>query len=201
MVKVETIQRTAKSMERRTNADMHRVMTNTSPVSHPLQKAREFVRAINAAKTEKMFAQPFIGQLEGHSDGISCFSKSNKHVSLLASGSWDGEVRIWDMVTRKCMFSSYCHQRFVRGISFDYTGNFIYTCGDDQDVNIYNVNQAISKHLNKQEAVPNIKLVSKSPVQSIDCSYSTNQFVTGGEIVQLWSQDRSNPIQTWSWVS
>lgn len=38
MVKVETIQRTAKSMERRTNADMHRVVTNTLPTNHPLQK-------------------------------------------------------------------------------------------------------------------------------------------------------------------
>lgn len=147
-----------------------------------------------------MFAQPFVGQLTGHSDGISCFSKSKKHVSLLASGSWDGEVRIWDVVTKKCMFSSYAHERFVRGISFDYSGNFIYSCGDDQDINIYNVSQGISKYLNKQEIVPTVKLVSKSPVQSIDCSYVTNQFVTGGEIVQLWSQDRSNPVQSWNWV-
>jgi WD40 repeat protein len=104
------------------------------------------------------------------------------------------------MATHKCLFSSYSHERFVRGISFDYTGNYIYSCGDDQDINIYSVNQGISKYLNKQEIVPTVKLVSKTPVQSIDCSYVTNQFVTGGEIVQLWSQDRSNPIQTFNWV-
>ena len=163
-------------------------------------KAREFMRAVNAAKTEKMFAQPFVGQLSGHSDGISCFSKSSKHVSMLASGSWDGEVKLWDVVSKKCLFSTFAHERFVRGISFDYTGNYIYSCGDDQDINIFGINQGITKYLQKHEIVPTIKLVSKTPVQSIDCSYSNNQFVTGGEIVQLWSQERSNPIQTFQWV-
>jgi len=44
-----------------------------------------------------------------------------------------------------------------------------------------------------------IKLVSKSGVQSIDSSYVNNTFVTGGHVVQLWSQDRNQPIQTWNW--
>lgn len=148
-----------------------------------------------------MFSKPFVGVLSGHSDGISCFSKSKKHVSMIVSGSWDGEVRLWDLVSKKCLFATYSHERFVRGVSFDYTGNYIYSCGDDQDVNIFHVNQGISKHLQSQTVEPIVKLVSKTPIQSIDCSYVTNQFVTGGEIVQLWSQDRSNPIQNWNWVS
>lgn len=119
---------------------------------------------------------------------------------MVVSGSWDGELRLWDLATRKCLFASYAHERFVRGTSFDYTGNFIYSCGDDQDLNIFQINQCISKYNHRQEISPIVKLASKTPVQSIDCSYVANQFVTGGEIVQLWSQDRSNPIQTWSWV-
>lgn len=155
---------------------------------------------MNAAKTERMFAQPFVGSLSGHSDGISCFTKSKKHISMIASGSWDGEIRLWDLVSKKCLFSTFAHERFVRGISFDYTGNYIYSCGDDQDINMYQATSSIAKFMAKEVVQPYRKLVSKTPVQSIDCSYITNQFVTGGEVVQLWSQDRTNPIQSFSWV-
>lgn len=41
--------------------------------------------------------------------------------------------------------------------------------------------------------------MSKSILQSLDSSYSSSTFVTGGQVVQLWSQERSNPIQSWNW--
>jgi WD repeat and SOF domain-containing protein 1 len=160
---------------------------------------REFQRAIIAAKTDKIFAQPFVGNLAGHSDGISVFSKSSKHVSNIVSGSWDGEIRFWDLVSKKCLFSTFAHEKFVKGICFDHTGNFIYSCGNENEINVYNVNKAIGCGLNKKEVVPLTKLVSKSILQSLDSSYASSTFVTGGSVVQLWSQERSNPIQTWNW--
>jgi DDB1- and CUL4-associated factor 13 len=38
---------------------------------HPFSRAREYQRALNATKLNKIFAKPFLGTLEGHSDGIS----------------------------------------------------------------------------------------------------------------------------------
>lgn len=141
MVKLETNERTQKDGERRTKMELYKVQTNTLPDNHPFQKAREFQRAILAAKTDKMFAQPFVGCLSGHADGISVFAKSTKHLTNVVSGSWDGEIRFWDLVSKKCLFSAYAHERFVKGISFDYSGNYIYSCGDEQEINIFNVNQ------------------------------------------------------------
>lgn len=199
MVKLETIQRTQKDSERRTKMDLHRVQTNTAPDSHPFQRAREFQRAVLAAKTDKMFAQPFVGALDGHSDGVSCMAKSLKHTQSLASGSWDGEIKYWDLVSKECLFSTFAHQRFVKGISFDHSGNFLYSCGDDNEINIFSINKAIGQFRKKKDLIPASKLVSSSIVQSLDSSYSQNFFVTGGETVQLWSQERSLPVQTWNW--
>lgn len=70
----------------------------------------------------------------------------------MVSGSWDGEIRFWDLVSKKCLFSMYAHERFVKGICFDHTGNFIYSCGDDMEINIYNVNKVKSSSC-RQSAV------------------------------------------------
>ena len=59
---------------------------------HPLQAPREYVRALNSVKLERVFAKPFLGSLDGHKDGISCLGKHPRHLSVMLSGSCDGEV-------------------------------------------------------------------------------------------------------------
>ena len=117
-------------------------------------------------------------------------AKSSKHLSSFVSGSWDGEIRYWDLVSKQCLFTTYAHERFVKGISFDYTGNFIYSCGDEMEINVYGINKvlftlikAISAFRSKQAVIPTTKLMSQTILQSMDCSYDANQFVTGGQVV------------------
>ncbi len=50
-----------------------------------------------SAKLEKIFAKPFMGVLSGHSDGISCMGKSSTSLVNFLSGSFDGEIKYWDM--------------------------------------------------------------------------------------------------------
>ena len=59
---------------------------------HPLQAPREYVRALNSVKLERVFAKPFLGSLDGHKDGISCLGKHPRHLSVMLSGACDGEV-------------------------------------------------------------------------------------------------------------
>ena len=66
---------------------MHR---NLDPVLHPFEKAREYVRALNATKLERVFAKPYVASLSGHRDGVYCMAKHLKNLSLLGSGSADG---------------------------------------------------------------------------------------------------------------
>lgn len=70
------------------------VPRNFDPSLHPFEVQREYVKALNAVKLERVFAKPFVGNLDGHSDGVSCMSKHPNRLSLLLSAAYDGEVSI-----------------------------------------------------------------------------------------------------------
>jgi len=59
---------------------------------HPLETPREYTRAMNAVKLERVFAKPFISSLDGHRDAINCMGKHPKKLAWLYSGACDGEV-------------------------------------------------------------------------------------------------------------
>lgn len=56
---------------------------------------REYTRALNATKLERVFAKPFLASLDGHRDGVNCMAKHPKSLSTMLSGSCDGEVINW----------------------------------------------------------------------------------------------------------
>lgn len=68
-------------------APQHR---NLDPALHPFAKAREYTRALTAAKMDKMFAKPFVDSLEGHNDGVYCMSRDPDRLGTVASGAGDG---------------------------------------------------------------------------------------------------------------
>lgn len=71
-----------------------------SQVEHPFEAEREYQRALNSVKLEKVFAKPFIGSLDGHRDGITCVTKHPGALSTIASAASDGEIRLWQLANR-----------------------------------------------------------------------------------------------------
>lgn len=63
---------------------------NLDPAMHPFVRARERMRALNAAKLERMFAKPFVAALEGHVDAVEVMSRKPGSLSEVATASWDG---------------------------------------------------------------------------------------------------------------
>ena len=57
------------------------------------------MRALNAAKMDRMFAKPFIASLESHIDAVEVLCKKQGTVNIIASGSWDGGVSSTQFVT------------------------------------------------------------------------------------------------------
>jgi WD repeat and SOF domain-containing protein 1 len=52
-------------MTRERPIEVNKVHKNLDPSHHPFERAREYTRALNAAKLERLFAKPFVGALEG----------------------------------------------------------------------------------------------------------------------------------------
>lgn len=75
------------------------VQRNFDPALHPFEVAREYTRALNAVKLERLLAKPFLYSLDGHKDGIQCMTKHPSALSLMFSGSYDGEVSIAIILT------------------------------------------------------------------------------------------------------
>lgn len=98
------------------------VSRNLDPALHPFARSREYTRAVAAAKLERMFAKPFVASLEGHGDGIYCMTKDESGgLGRIASGSGDGEVRVWDLGAQRTIWNvPQAHRGMVKGVAFSH---------------------------------------------------------------------------------
>ena len=85
---------------RETKQDIHKLPRNYDPELHPFEMNREYTRAMNAVKLERVFAKPFLGSMDGHGDGITALVPHPKSLSCVASSAADGEIRVWNLTTR-----------------------------------------------------------------------------------------------------
>ncbi|GAU87510.1 hypothetical protein RvY_00342 [Ramazzottius varieornatus] len=189
-MKVKVLSRNPDQYLRETKRDIPKIPRNYDPVQHPFEAAREYVRAVNTAKLDRLFAKPFIGSLDGHREGVQTLLCHPQSLSTLISGSYDGEIRLWSLTERKCLKAVQAHRGMVRSLCFNVTGSHLFSVGDDQNINQWNID-------NFDEPVSTIP--SKSSLFAIDHHYNEAKFATGGEAVEIWDEDRSHPIRSFSW--
>nr|XP_023021235.1 DDB1- and CUL4-associated factor 13 [Leptinotarsa decemlineata] len=194
-MKVKVISRNPDEYLRETKYDLHKVQRNYDPSLHPFEAAREYTRALNAVKLEKVFAKPFIGNLDGHRDSVSCISKHPKKLSELISGSFDGEVRIWDIPQQICTRNFVAHDGIVRGVVYTPSGDHFITLGDDKTIKTW---QAVSSTFSEVEA-PTNTVLSRTVLTSISHHRKKPIFATAGEVCQLWEESRNEPIRKIEW--
>jgi DDB1- and CUL4-associated factor 13 len=144
-MRLKTISRSATEETRSKSTDPLRAPRNVDPALHPLEAQKEYKRAVNAAKMERMFAQPFVGALEGHADGVMCLSTSPTSLALVVSGAGDGEVRVWDVPQRRCLWAAAAHTGSVRGASCVGSGEAFVSCGMDGLVKLWDLSEAAGR--------------------------------------------------------
>ena len=132
-MKVKALSRSKASTTRSSIHDLRIQHKNLNPASHPQARAREYTRAVTAAKLDRMFAQPFIGELKGgHVDAITCLGICRTNLCPVVSGCVDGTIRIWDLQNRKMVVNLKAHSRAVSGITFGNDVNgMVYSCGEE----------------------------------------------------------------------
>lgn len=141
-MKVKALSRSQASTTRSTIHDLRITHKNLDPSSHPQARAREYTRAVTSAKLDRMFAQPFLGELQGgHVDAISCMAIHRSNLCPIVTGCVDGTLRIWDLQTRKLVMNLEAHSRCVSDVVFGNTTNDgrVYSCGEEGVIKAWSI--------------------------------------------------------------
>jgi len=220
-MKVKALSRPQATVQRQNAGDLRLHHRNLDPSAHPMQRAREYTRAVTSAKIDRMFAAPLLGDLHpGHRDHVTCLAASRQSLLPFVSGGADGEVRIWDLPSRKmvCALGG-GHARAVTGLVFDnQTNQGFYSCAEDGLVRSWSVRprevedesdddkkprakSASTRNAEKSQAasygpIDTWRAPSGASFTSMDHHWAEPQFATAStDAVSIWSPERSTPLQ------
>lgn len=199
-MKIKTISRNEEDYTRSTVNDIYKVSRNFDPALHPFERAREYTRALNATKMERMFAKPFVGALDGHTDGVYSMAKHPSMLTTILSGACDGEVKIWNLNTLTERWSVSAHRGYVRGIAVGPYGETFVTCSDDKTIKQWALEKAMLEESERTQ--PLTTWMGKHAFTGVDHHRKTRHFATsGGSVVEVWDEHRSEPIHNFQWGS
>ncbi|KAF9495254.1 snoRNA binding protein [Pleurotus eryngii] len=186
MVKISVLQHAPSEHLPSRPGDPTPVSRNLNPIMHPFARSRERMRALNAAKMERMFAKPFVDSLEGHVDAVETLVKKPGDLSTVASGSWDGGLIVHNISQRSQLLNiPQAHKGKVSGLCF--TSDRLLSCGVDRTVKLWSTNKSEGQK-------PLSVFAGKTAFNSIDHHRSDGLFATASNLVQIWDETKSSPI-------
>ena len=172
------------------------VERNYSPSLHPFETNREYKRALNAVKMDRMFAKPFMGSLDGHSDVVQTLAKHPTRLSTLVSGAANGEIKVWNLCDRKCVKAIAAHNSIVRNICVPLHGQYFFSV-DDQTIKQWSFDGFDDTTTDATAVPPMNTLISKTVIHGMDIQRNKPFLITCGEKVDLWEESRTQPLRTY----
>ena len=195
-MKIKVLCRNSKDYVRQGKSEVSRLPRNFDPNMHPFEGPREYVRALNATKLDRLFAKPFVGCLSGHTDGVNSICKHSTKVSTILSGSCDGEIKIWSLASRECLSTINAHTGFVRGLCMNSEGTKFVSVGDDHIIKQW----TYPHDSNFQTDVdPVSTILGETVFLGMDHHSTEPMYATCGDKVDIWDEGRSEPISSFTW--
>lgn len=168
---------------------------NLDPAQHPFERAREYTRALNAVKLERLFAAPFVGQIgDGHVDGVYSMAKDPGSLDRFASGSGDGVVKVWDLTTHGEVWNTQAHENMVKGVCWTPERKLL-SCASDKTVKLFDPYNSSS------EAPPLATYLGQAPFTGVSHHRSLPAFAASSSQISIYDLSRpsSTPSQTLHW--
>lgn len=195
-MKIKALSRSASSAQA-PGSNVAKVTRNLDPNQHPFERAREYTRALNATKVERMFAQPFVGDFEpGHVDGVYSFAKDPNSLDHFASGSGDGVVKVWDFAGRQEKWQAQAHENLVKGMCWTRDKKLI-TCGADRQVQLF---EPYSQAL---KTAPKATWHGNTAFTSVSHHRTLPSFAAASSTISIYDTTRTSgaPVQSMVWPS
>ncbi|KAL8830568.1 MAG: hypothetical protein Q9170_005686 [Blastenia crenularia] len=168
---------------------------NLDPALHPFERAREYTRALNATKLERMFAAPFIAQLgKGHVDGVYTMAKDPESLERFASGSGDGVIKVWDMTSREEIWNTQAHENIVKGICWTKDRKLL-TCASDKSIKLFD------PYKSSPGCAPLATYLGSNAYTDLSHHRSEPTFAASSNTISIYDLNRSSsvPLQTLHW--
>ncbi|KAL3463826.1 WD40-repeat-containing domain protein [Aspergillus heterothallicus] len=168
---------------------------NLDPSQHPFERAREYTRALNAVKLERLFAAPFLGQMgEGHVDGVYTMAKDPGALERFASGSGDGVVKVWDLTTRGEVWNATAHENIVKSVCWTPDRKLL-SCAADKTIKLFDPYNSTS------EAPPLATYLGQGAFTSLTHHRNQPFFAASSSQISIYDLSRpsSTPSQTLHW--
>lgn len=182
-MKVKAISRSV-SAHQPPGSDASKQQRNLDSALHPFERAREYQRALNAVKLERMHAAPFIAQLgRGHVDGVYSIAKDPNSLERFSSGSGDGVVKVWDLTSREEIWQTTAHENIVKGMEWTRDKKLL-TCAADRTVKLFD------PYNTRNEAAPISSWLGNGAFTSLSHHRSRNAFAAASSVISIYDLER-----------
>ncbi|OIW27425.1 U3 small nucleolar RNA associated protein [Coniochaeta ligniaria NRRL 30616] len=165
-------------------SDSAKLPRNLDPAHHPFERAREYQRAMNAVKLERMFAAPFLCQLgRGHVEGIVSMAKDPSSLQRFASGSADGVVKVWDLSTKEQIWNATAHENLVKGMTWTKDSKLL-TCAADKSIKLFD------PYNTQPDTAPISTWLGGSAFTSLSHHRQRNAFAASSGVISIYDLER-----------
>ncbi|KAI9696074.1 MAG: rRNA-processing protein sof1 [Candelina mexicana] len=193
-MKIKALSRSASSHQA-PGSNVTRQPRNLDPALHPFERAREYTRALNATKLERMFATPFLCQMgRGHVDGVYTMAKDPEALERFASGSGDGVIKVWNLTSREETWHARAHEGIVKGMCWTRDQKLL-SCASDRTIKLFDPYHTASG------TPPVATYLGQNAFTGISRHRALQTFAASSSVISIYDLSRASgaPTQTLHW--